>query len=262
MYKGVDDQGPFYKVSYYFSDWADSDLVANQLRGYTQRVGSSTLRVGPHQHPLSSNLCCVDVQINGVGAPVLNPDGLPYYADGFTASAVYRTPPWLPYSEQDPGNVNQIDPTTPVLWCTQELDYDTETYVHESGKYKWETGDALNGKRTDVPVKVTLGVTTMVLTFHQLPYLPMTTFRSLRNRINNATFLGVDAYKLWFVGPRTVRERNTDGTLSQRVSLVFKERDVDWRMFLRPDIIDWAKIKDDSGNYVLTAADLSPLIQL
>jgi methyl coenzyme M reductase subunit C-like uncharacterized protein (methanogenesis marker protein 7) len=142
------------------------------------------------------------------------------------------------------------------------LDFDTEVYISETAKYVWETGDALNGKRTDVPVKVTVGVTTMTLTYHQLPYLPMTVVRNLRNKVNNATCLGVAAGKLLFIGGKTSRESNNEGDIVQRVSLVFKERDEDWRAFLRPDVIGWAKIKDGSSNYVFTAADLSPLLVL
>lgn len=262
MQKGIDNQGPYYEVSYYFSDWADSDRVANELRGYTQRSGLTTIRQGAHQHPLSPNLCCADVKIEGCGAPVLNSSGLPYYSNGFFAHCTYRVPPYQQYPAQDPGNQHQIDPTTPIIWCTQELDYDTETYVHESGKYVWETGDALNGEPTDVPIKVSVGITSMTLTYHQLPYLPMTVVRSLRNKVNSATFLGVDAGKLLFVGGKTTRDINENGDISQRVVLLFKERDVDWRMFLRKDKLDWAKIKDGSSNYVFSSADFTPLVQL
>ena len=263
MQKGIDGEGPFYTVSYYFADWSDSDLVANELTGTTRRVGTSTIRVPPHQHPLSPNLCCSDVRIEGLGAPILNSSGLPSYSNGFFAHCTYRVPKFQPYAEQDPGNKHQIDPDTPILWCTQELDFDVETYIHdESGKYVWETGDSLNGKPSDVPIKVTIGITTMTLTYHKLPYLPMTVVRSLRNKINNATFLGVDPYKLLFVGAKTTRELDTSGDISQRVTMVFKERDVDWRSFLRRDKIDWAKVKDSSGNYTFASADFTPLVNL
>lgn len=267
MTKGVDNQGAYYQVGYYVSDWSLADQVANELLGYSQRVGSTTVRTGPHQHPLSPNLCCQDVQIEGVGAPVLNSSGLPVYSAGFMARCTYRAPAFTPYQEQDPGNQHQIDPTAaPILWCTQELEFDTETIVHDQHKYVWEIVGAdpngLNGKTTEIPVTVKLGVTTMTLTYHQLPYLPMSSVRSLRNKVNNATFLGVAAGKLLFLGGKSTREQNTQGDIVQRVTLVFKERDEDWRAFLRKDLVLWAKIKDSSGNYVLSAADFTPLANL
>lgn len=262
MYKGIDSNGPFYDVKYYIKDWSLADSVANQLRGYTTRIGTTTMRYPPHQHPLSPNLQCIDVKIEGVGTATLNASGLPYYSDGFIASCRYQAIPWMPGAVNDPGNLNQIDPTNPILWCTQELDFATEEYVHESNQYVWETGDSLNGTKTGIPIRVTLGVTTMNITFHQLPYMPLATLRSLRNKINSTTFLGASAYTILFVGGRSVRDFSADGTICQKVSLTFKERDVDWRMFLRKDKIDWAKVKDSSGNYVLSTADLTPLIQL
>jgi hypothetical protein len=262
MTKGIDSNGPYYSVSYYFDDWSVSDQVVNELMGITQRTGESTIRTGPHQHPLSPNLCCADVQLEGMGVPVLNSQGVPNYSGGFFAHCTYRVPPYQQYQTQDPANNHQIDPDNPILWCTQELDFDTEVYISETAKYIWETDsgiDPLDGKRTDVPVKVTLGVTTMTLTYHRLPYLPMGMVRTLRNKVNSSTFMGVAAGKLLFLGGKTTREINNDGEITQRVTLVFKERDQDWRKFLRPDEIGWAKIKDASSNYVFSSADLSPL---
>ncbi len=262
MTKGIDQNGPYYRVSYFFDDWADSDAVANELRGYTQQVGGATVRVPPHQHPLSTSLYCVDVEIEPCGPPTLSTNGRPDYTGGFIARCEYRPITYVPSGDQDPGGKHQIDPTNPITWCTQELDFDVETYVHETGKYVWETGDALNGQPTDVPIKVTIGITTMTLTFPNLPYLPATAIRNLRNKVNSTTFLGVTAGKLLFVGGKTNRDYNTDGEISQRVSLVFREREVDWRSFLRKDKLEWAKIKDASSNYVFSSGDFAPLIAL
>lgn len=258
MYKGIDDQGPYYKVSYYFTDWTQSDTIANQLRGYTVRSGVTTLRYPPHQHPLSPNLLCMDVEIEGIGPPSLNVNGLPSYLGGFWAHCTYRAMPWMPYNTNDPGNENQIDPTTPLVWCTQELDYDEETIpFNVDNQYTW----ASNSKPTGVPLKVSIGITTMVITFHQLPYLPMTVVRNLRNRINTNTFLGAPAETIWFRGARTVRDYATDGTVSQKVQLRFQERDVSWNKVLGKNGA-WDYIKDANSNYMLNTADLTPLITL
>jgi len=261
--KGIDDKGPYYALSYWFDDWADSDTVANQLTGYTARIGDLTKRVPPHQFPLSPNLFCDSVVIEGVGTPILSASGRVDYDGGFFAHVTYRASPMIvQQADQDPHNDHQIDPDHPIIYATQELDFEVETYVHERAHYRWSTGDSLNGKRTGIPVKVNLGVTTMNITFHQLPYMPMGIIRSKRNKINNDTFLGVAAEKILFIGGRTIREINRDGTITQKVQLQFKERDESWNKFLRKDKIAWDYIQDFDGNRVFTTTDLSPLIQL
>ena len=257
MRKGIDAQGPFYTVSYYFNNWSDSDTVANELRGYTSRTGTTTLRTPPPQHPLSTNLVCVDVAIEGVGNAILNANGYPNYDAGFFAHATYRAIPFMPYATDDPYGNNQIDPNNPILWCSQELDFEDEVYVIERSKYTW----AGSGLATDIPVKVTVGVTTMSLTFHQLPYLPMGSVRSLRNCVNTVAVLGVAIGKLWFKGCKTTRELNTDGTMCQKVMMIFKERDIEWNKYIKKDGT-WDYLLDGSSNKVLPQADLTPLLQV
>ena len=257
MYKGIDDRGPYYRVSYYFTNWNDSDNVANQLRGYTQRVGGTTVRQPPHQHPLSPNLICMSCDIEGCGTPILNSQGYPYYLGGFKANCEYRTATWGPLPLNDPENVNQLDPSNPVLWCSQEIDFEDEVYILEKNQYIWES----DSSPSKIPVKVTVGVTSMILTFPQLPYLPIATVRSLRNKVNSVAVLGVGIGKLWFKGARTVRELNTDGELCNKATLVFKERDVEWNKYLRPDGT-WDYLKNGSSARVLAAGDLTPLLQI
>jgi hypothetical protein len=259
MYKGIDEQGPYYSVSYYFSDWANSDAVANELRGYTQRAGTYTLRIPPHTHPLSQNLSCTDVRIEGCGAPVLNSSGLPYYSGGFLAHCTYRSITYVPTGSQDPGNQNQIDPATPILWCSQEFDYRTERLPYADGKYKWS-----DNTPTSVPIDERYGVSTLVLTYHQLPYMPSSVIRSLRGKLNNATFLGASTGCVLFEGGKTFREFNTDGTISNRCTLIFQERDQDWRKFLKDDgtLTTWDFIKRGNGDYLFELADFTPLINL
>ena len=257
MRKGIDSQGPYYTVRYYISDWSVSDLVANELRGYTQRTGSTTIRTGPHQHPLSTNLCCVDVEIEGCGNMVRNPQGYPSYDAGFFAHATYRAIPFMPYTTDDPYGNNQLDPTNPILWCSQEIDFEDEVYVLEKNQLVWES----DLTPSQIPVKITVNITTMNLTFYQLPYLPITTIRSVRNCVNTVAVLGVAIGKLWFKGCRTQRDLNTDGTMMQTLHMQFKERDIEWNKFIRLDGT-WDYLKNPGGARVLPAADLTPLLQI
>ncbi len=255
MQKGIDDRGPYYQVRYYFTDWTQSDAVANQLRGYTSRVGTTTIRVAPHQHPLSPNLICMDCTIEGCGSPVLNSLGQPVYSSGFFAICTYRAGTWGPLAVNDPGNQNQIDPTAPVLWCSQEIDFEEESYVLEGSSYTWLG----SGLKADIPVKVPVGIVTLSITYPDLPYLPILAIRSLYNCVNTVAVLGVGIGKLWFKGGRTQREMNTDGTLSNKCQLVFKERTVEWNKYLKKDG-SWDYLIDGSSNKILAQADLSPLL--
>lgn len=261
--KGIDQNGPYYSLSYWFDDYADSDKVANELTGYTARIGDLTKRVPPHQFPLSPNLYCAEVAIDGIGSPILSASGQVNYTGGFFAHVTYRARGMIvQQQQQDPANDHQIDPDKPIVWATQELDFEMETYVFEGSKYHWVTGDYLNGRTAKIPVKVNVGITTINITFHEVPYLPIVLIRSKRFCVNNAVFLGAPVGCVLFVGARTIREINRDGTLTQKVQLNFKERDKPWNQFLRSDKKLWAEIQDSASNTMYATADLFPLLQM
>lgn len=256
--KGIDQQGPYYDVEYQIDDWTLGDAFANSLLG----LG----RTNPHRHPLSINLACVSAVVEGRGRPSLSPSGLPAYLDGAFVRATYRAPLilGLPTASDDPGWVNQIDASTPILWCTQEMDYEIETITHpNTTNYKFES-DSL---KLAIPFQLDMHVTILNLTFHRLPYLPMGVVRTLRGRINRGTFLGAADECVLFRGARTQRDYNTDGSINQRVQMTFVERDVSWNKFLRPDKIDWDYVTDGtttagSPTRRYTKADLSPLVRI
>lgn len=255
FYKGIGPEGPYYLVRYLFDSWADSDAIPNEMMGLSYRIGSATVRNSPHQHPLSPNLFCQSARVIGNGRPFLNALGFPSYQDGFVVEAYYGAS--IPQGLLvDPGNLNQIDPSTLILWCTQELDFDTEVVVFPSGRTQWLS----DGKKALVPVQQQISLTTMQLTFHRVPYLPTPTIRSLRGKTNNATFLNASAGKVLFRGARTTREATSDGTTTQRLTLVLVERERDWNEELRKPGV-WDTIVDDVGNYRYTQADFTPLVQ-
>lgn len=260
FYKGVDEQGPYFNVEYLFDNWADSDNVMYSLLGKTTYIAGSVVKGGPHQHPLNPNLYCRAAEVvEGYGQPILNTNGLPNYTGGFKVRATYRmgTLDGQINPSDDPNNFNQIDPTTPLLWCTQEIDHETEVITVPNHSYKWSTGLIAN-----IPIKVEIGLTIMKLTFHQLPYMPMGVARNLRGRINSKTFLGASKGTVRFRGATTIRDFSSDGTVVQKVAMTFVERDYDWNYYLRPDSFTWDTINDGAGNHPFMYADLTPLIKL
>src|SRR4051812_22396077 len=99
--KGIDNQGPYYTLSYWFDDYSVSDDVCNQLMGYNRRTGSSTVRQTPHQFPLSPNLFCTDVSVRPCGKPILNAKGQIQVNGGFFADVTYRSRTMMLQQEQD-----------------------------------------------------------------------------------------------------------------------------------------------------------------
>lgn len=259
MYKGIDAQGPYYDVVYKFDSWADADAVANAMAGYTVRLGSFTSRVAPHQHPLSPNLYCSGLRIAGVGQPVLNSNGLPNYSQGFTVTTQYRavtSTGQFNYAD-DPQYLHQIDSATPILWCTQEIDSTTQILSLSNHQYKFKT----SGKLTGIPQPVRIHMTIMRLTFHKVPYLPMGAFRNYRNKINSVLFLGAPAGSVLFNRYNTVREASTDGTMNQRVTVEFHERDQHWNDMPNPELCNaFDRVEDSLGNSFLQSADLNAVI--
>lgn len=256
-YKGFDEQGLFYRVRYYFDDWADSDQILAELIGTQTYDGTSVVRNVPHQHPLNPYLYCRSAEIVGSGPPALNTNGYPSYTGGFFVSAVYRPAIWSGSFSTSPQELyQQIDPATPVLWCTQELDFDTEIYTVPNHSYKFASDNKLAG----IPVKLTLGITTMRLTFHSLPYLPATQLRAARGRVNTTTFLGAGAGFVLFRGGQTRRESASDGSTVQQVTLILQERDVEWNKVPRKDSLTWDTLTDGSGNNMFKTYDLNKLL--
>jgi hypothetical protein len=258
--KGIDSQGPFYNVEYHIDSWSDSDSFINTLMG----IGAES----PHRYPLSPNLMCTSAVATGKGKPVTNANGTPDYDDGAIVRATYRGSgsaqggATTNLSIDDPGYQHQIDTATPLVYCTQELDFETESIHFNADDHQlvWSS----DSTKANIPLQVNVGVTTMVLTFHRRQFLPMSVVRSLRGKINSSTFLGAAAETAWFLGAKTSREWSTDGRIEQRVQLIFKEREESWNKFprLKKTAITWEYAQATNSDRRYGTADLSPLVRI
>lgn len=263
--KGIDENGPYYKVQYLIDDFANSDTFINFLLGYTTMTGTATagsiIRRSPHRHPLSPNLYCHNAGLKqGLGDIKANTNGFPSFAGGALIEAEYR--PWVPQGayEMTPEELrNQIDETTPLLWCTQELDFQVETLVIPKSPLKWAAGPN-SGKLTGQPFKKDIGITLLSLTFHKIPYMPATVIRSLRGKINIAQFLGSPADQVLFLGGRVIRDTDSSGITVQKVQLTFKEREAGWNKMFDPTDMQWHTVAGPAGVNPYTEGDFSPLL--
>ncbi len=261
--KGIDSSGPFYRVEYQIASYADADNFVNALLGKVTLVGpigGIPTRVTPHQHPMSPNLWCMQAEVvQGLGKPALNPGGFPAYSGGALIRAEYRAPQF----DFFPNPNQSFDPVTPITWATQTLDYSSEVYTVQNSKFLWQAGPD-NGKPIGIPAKIEIPITTMVLTYERLPYIPMTVVRNLRFRVNTAVFLGAGIGLVLFRGASTVRQFNTDGTVCQKTALIFMERDPDfpWNSLPSRSTLQWFAVADGGGRKLFRTGDLSPLVQL
>ena len=260
IYKGIGPNGPYYDVTFWvLGDWQkDGDNFCNQLLGYTSWNGTSGVYVYAYQMPLSPNLTCQSAECVGVGVPNLNATGYPSYSTGFLVKARFEVPRFNTVPTQDPYNYQGIDQGTPILWCTQNLDFQTDVIVLPSTQYKWQSDNSPCG----VPIRIEVGITTMDLTFHQVPYLPSTLIRSLRNHVNTMTVLGSQPGYLLFKGARSQLTMQSNGSYSRTLQLIFQERDYPWNQLVRRDSLQWDTPTDSSGHTMYSSADLTPLIQI
>jgi hypothetical protein len=264
--KGVDRSGPFYKVIFMIDSWSDTDAFCNAIMGFGSSTGPisgiTVTKNAPQQHPLSTNLYASSaVVIEGLGRPVLNANGYPDYDGGALIEVEYRAPPFDFSGSGTNFLNNQIDPATPLQWCTQEIDFSTTVYTSPSWKYRYTSGTH-NGQLIDVFAKFEIPLTIMTLTFHQLPYMPMPAVRACRGRVNNATFLGSPPETVLFPGAKINREPNPDGTIVQTVALTFHERDAahPWNSLPSADDPTFYPVEGPGGVKPYRTANLSQLL--
>jgi hypothetical protein len=261
--KGIDARGPYYRVEYIINSFGDVDNFINALLGQSTVTGGTIItRTSPHQHPLSTNLWCMQAEfIEATGGPTPNVNGYPEYNGYALIRAEYRAPTFDFVS--NPANSFDNTGLTPILWATQELDFGHESYTISNATYTSRAGPN-NGLPTSVPVKITIPLTTMTLTYERTPYMAMTAVRTLRYRVNTSTFLGAAAGLVLFEGGRTSRQFNSDGTVAQKTQLVFQERDsaYPWNSLPARNTLTWQPVADGAGTKMFQEADLTPLASL
>lgn len=266
IHKGIDTTGPYYKVMYYIEEsWATADQVVNELLGFSAKQGGSIYFQGPHQYPLdpTGRSLCFQADVVGAGNMIANSDGYPQYDGGFFVEALYRVPPIPMYAVNDPDNLMGIDPGTPLLWCSQDVDFIDNYILLENSQYIYSSDSA----PSNVPVRIPDPTSVLELTFHRVPYNPYAVaplIRSLRGQTNNATFLGAAQGTVLFKGARTHRESFSGGSYVLTVQLIFHEKNQDWNKIFRPDTCKWDLLVAPGGGGVLpyTQGTLSNLLKL
>ncbi len=269
--KGIDQQGPYYRVVYYIANWSDSDTFVNALLGFSTLTGSTfggiVVKGTPHAHPLSPNLYCQRAEATGVGRPIINNLGIPSYAGGARIEAEYRSQSGGagsagPYQMTGSELGLQIDQGTPALFCTQEVDLSVEMFTIPGSLMNFVGGATIPGQL----FRIVVPVGHLSYTFHKLPYNPWGgPMRTLRGQVNLGMFLGADTGCILFKGAKINRSWDTSGNGTVDVTMTFAERPATMKWNWLPNPKDpafaWAPVVGVGGGVPYIAADLSPLVQ-
>lgn len=223
--EGSDERGGWARKSY-LVDWSRRMDFMRGLRGTSAlqgAAGTAWIRAIPYQYPDDPTMYAQSVMVRPEGALQLTvPISYPYAI--FTVT--FRPPTWDPQPAiDDPYFLNQFDPTTPIAYATQEVDFGADWTQLGRGSLVDDTGAPI---ASDLPVAKRITVHRMVMTWHELPYLPLTQLRNLADTVNDATFLGCGRGTLMLESPRTSRERSSDGKIVQRVTVSLKWRKHEW----------------------------------
>lgn len=250
----LDDQGPR-GSKYYLCEWQDRYTLANGLLGLVSVSGGSTISFTvPYPHPESPNMFVGSVRIKGVGRPGQGSRNLEF--PKAVVMVDFGRPKYNFSSTQDPSGTHSIDPSTALVYATQEID--------EGGEFVTLPGSALvfdSGVKIQEDGSLFVPHDEIVITFHKFPYFPFST-SSLKGKTNASLFLGCPAESLLYHGQKISSSFLSDGTQTHEVRRHWSYREVaGWNKRLLPDGSGWGYFKyASSGARVFPTADYTPLL--
>jgi hypothetical protein len=229
------------------------------MMGGVETAGSSTIHIPGYPCPVSRNLSCTDASVEGEGELDLKDGGPPrFHLPKIRASFGIR--PWEELPSQDPQGMQSFQSDSgPATYAIHTMDFGVETAKLPTSAYRFRTDPPL---AMTIPAVRHIGIATLNVELKKVPYLPSITIMKLIARLNDALFFGAPKGRILFAGGRTSKEFVSDGTRVQNVSYVFKYRERDWNMRLRPDDGTFDFIQTSGGAMPQEYADLRPLIVL
>jgi hypothetical protein len=252
-------RGPSAAKAYYVPSWYDRFTVANALIGmisYTAGPTGITINA-PGAYPESANMWAQEITIKGVGVPTQGPRQIAWTSA--IVEVTYSPGDFATSASQDPTGGNSFDPAAPLIYCTQSLDFSAQVVTLPRG-----TCTLNDGSNTPLaqPYGRTVGVISMDLTLHTLPYLVPAANRATVGQINSGAIFGCAIGTLMWKGAQTRREFGPDGLLSQETTLRFANRpEAPWDQVLHPSIPSkgWTQVQYN-GASVLQSFDFTTLI--
>jgi hypothetical protein len=239
----------------YLVAWDDAFTFVNQAMGFP-----SAASVGPivqtdaYRFPPSPTLMASDFEIepcgvDGVTGPMLglNPGEFWTHAK---ITLTFGTPTYVvggAGSADDPNNLQQLDPSNPLTYCTQSVRLSGRAETVQGGYELDDTFEQVKGPMTVIQVEAQL-----VLTFPRVPFLPWQKIYPYIGRVNDVPILGVPRGQLLLEGTDIEATSTSAGLINQSVQLVFSAQDHDWNAI-------WSPI---AGEYKLAHRKAAPTVRI
>lgn len=261
-----DSQSGYSASVAYLTSWSNAFSFVNQIMGRTTAVS-----VGPITYHLPYRLPTVGgvslyahsfkITPNGASdsdAPTkgIVPGEFFTYAKitvAFAPLSIFNVDP----QNQDPGNLNQIDPDEPITACKQSVKSRGKILTRKGSGYKFASdGKPLLG---DFGERVT--ESSLTLNFPKVPYQPWSLLKgAYLNHVNDTAFLLGARGELLLEEFDTEEETQSDGTICQSVTLGFKHQDYDWNKQPRPDTGILGAVVTNSGDPIYPYVEFRDLI--
>jgi hypothetical protein len=256
--EGLSEQGPSATKAWYVPRWSDRYTVANALltgSSVTGGVHGAVAFQRPAAYPESANMWANNLTIRGVGRISQGPKQIAW--DSAIVTCNYGIPPYQNGGATlDP--LQNFDPATPLIYATQKITRGSMFIDLKPGTCKLnDTGSHSLQQGFAMPV----GVNTLNLTLHRLPYLPYAAQRATVGSVNSALIFGAAVGTLRWDGMETEQINNPDGSYAQDVHHVFVERpSAAWDKILHPDgVSGWTQVLYN-GTSILPSFDFNGLI--
>jgi hypothetical protein len=222
----------------YLMLWSDAFTFADDIFGKTRavRVGPITWQL-PYRFPVTRAPLYVQrfniepIGLDKGGNPITLNKGLApgEYWTHAIVSVEFETPTYIQQLQDDPNNLNQLDPSNPITLCEQSVKVAGKINTHKGRHFLYADNNPVVGT-----VGVPASEARLVLSFPRVPYLPWTLIRPYMYTINDVPILGCDRGTLLLTGMDTKIVQTNEG-LGQQLQLEFGDNGTgkDWNMLPR-----------------------------
>lgn len=260
--RGQNDSGPYAKKPYLIA-WADQNRFFQDLRGVN---GLTTVNhgdwswTGPLLYPDSptDNIYATGISVKSVGQ-IVGSDPIQYTYAIVLVSFTRLT--WdANQQESDPFGFNSFGQTeaeiAALAGASQELDFGYQEIPIPKSALKF----ASDGLAVTQHAVLRVALVVMNVTWERMPYMPLPQVQQYAGTVNNATFLGAGVGQVMFDGGKSQRQVMADGSVVQRLQMVFRYRSVSFQKMVRPDTGAWDTVQKPNGSNLFTQNDFSQLL--
>lgn len=247
-------------------DWTNAFVFHDQVLGfpYAPTVGTIVYTL-PWQFPGAplAKMYAITCEIEPVGIngePLSGTYGMSpgeFFQKAF-CTVEFKNRAFLQAPSDDPGGLNQLDPTNPIAFCDQEISGGAKMVTRKGLGYLYDDGSSK-------PVIGDFGVVEpeckLSLTFPWLPFQPWQTIQSLVGSVNLFPLLGCAKGTILFEEFSTKAQATTQGLMGTQLRYGLSWQPDEWNKLPNasgtPTLV---KRNDGSGLRIYPYQDLSALL--